>query len=110
MALFAIPPWAANPSASTASSGGEAQGGSLEEVNKELSNPVSNVKATDIALTTLLVFLLIYIFSISLLGQTDTVNRVCIRFALYKIMTDVKIMTFCGDFDIREETCLSLFS
>jgi hypothetical protein len=41
--LFALRLWAANPSAMTAPSKGEAQGGSLEELNKELSNPVSGV-------------------------------------------------------------------
>jgi len=41
--LFALPLWAANPSATTAPSESEAQGRSLDEVNKDLSNPVSSV-------------------------------------------------------------------
>ena len=43
MILFALPLWAANPSVTTAASEGEAQGASLEELNKKLSNPVSSV-------------------------------------------------------------------
>jgi hypothetical protein len=41
--LFTLPLWAANPSAATPPSEGEAQGQSLNELNKELSNPVSSV-------------------------------------------------------------------
>jgi hypothetical protein len=41
--LLVVPLWAASPSAATAPAEDEAQGGSLEELNKELSNPVSSV-------------------------------------------------------------------
>ena len=41
--LFAIPLLAANSSATAATLEGEAEGGSLDEVNKELSNPVTSV-------------------------------------------------------------------
>ena len=43
MILFAVHLGAADPSATTAPSGDEAQGGSLDEVNKELSNPISSI-------------------------------------------------------------------
>jgi hypothetical protein len=43
MILYAAPLWAANPSATTAAPEGKGQGQSLEELNKELSNPVSSV-------------------------------------------------------------------
>jgi hypothetical protein len=43
MILFAVPLWAANPSATTAPSEGKAQGGSLEQINKDLSNPISSI-------------------------------------------------------------------
>ena len=41
--LMAAPGWAASTAVATAPPEGKAQGGSLEEVNKELSNPVSSV-------------------------------------------------------------------
>jgi len=40
---MAAPAWAASTAVGTAPPEGEAQGGSVEEVNKELSNPVSSV-------------------------------------------------------------------
>lgn len=43
MILFGLPLWAADPSATTAPSGGEAKGQSLDDLNKELSNPVTSV-------------------------------------------------------------------
>ena len=41
--LLALPLWAANPPATLAASEGETQGGSLEELNKELTNPISSI-------------------------------------------------------------------
>jgi hypothetical protein len=41
--LFTLPLWAANPSVITAPSEAEAQGRSLDDLNKELSNPVTSV-------------------------------------------------------------------
>jgi len=41
--LFTLPLWAANPSAITAPSEAEAQGRSLDDLDKELSNPVTSV-------------------------------------------------------------------
>ncbi len=41
--LMTAPAWAASTAVATAAREGEAQGGSLEEVNKDLSNPVSSV-------------------------------------------------------------------
>ena len=41
--LIAAPVWAAEPSAKTATTEGEAQGESLSEINKKLTNPVSEL-------------------------------------------------------------------
>jgi len=41
--LLALPLWAENPSAAIAPAEGETQVGSLEELNKELSNLVSSI-------------------------------------------------------------------
>lgn len=43
MILFALPLWVASPSATTTPPEGAARGGSLDEVNKELSNPISGI-------------------------------------------------------------------
>jgi len=40
--LFGLPLWTADPSATTAPSGGEAKGQSLDDLNKELSNSVTS--------------------------------------------------------------------